>query len=316
MEPTAADLRGERVDSIALLLKSYAGDLAYAQRLVESFHRFNADGLTLHCVVPAADLGLFAPLASSSVVVTAEEEVSGPCLVDHPIGGLRVGYANQEIVKLSFWETGRAANYFCVDSDAVFLRPFGVDDFMRDSATPYTVLVEDKDLKTEPTYYRQHWQGREEAIRRIMALVELDDPVMRTSHGHQVFSSAVLKSFARDFLAPRGWSYADAIDASPYEFSWYAMWLQKSKLIPIHQREPFVKVYHDEEQHLAAILSGIGPEDLARAYLAVVVNSNYSRGSGVVSASADKPAALAPYLSYGELARLAMGKAARSLRRG
>jgi hypothetical protein len=148
-----------------------------------------------------------------------------------------------------------------------------------------------------------------------MALVELDDPVIRTSHGHQVFSSVVLESFVRDFLAPRGWSYADAIDASPYEFSWYAMWLQKSQAVPIHQREPFVKVYHDEEQHLAAILSGIGPEDLARAYLAVVVNSNYSRGSGVVSASADKPAALAPYLSYGELARLATGKVAASWRR-
>lgn len=315
MEPTVSDLTGERVDSIALLLKSYAGDLEYAKRLVESFKLFNADGLTLHCVVPAADLPLFAPFGSSSVVVTPEEDVSGPHLIDRSIGGLRVGYANQEIVKLSFWESGLAANYFCVDSDAVFLRPFGVSDFMRDATTPYTVLVEDKDLKTEPTYYRQHWQGREEAIRRIMDFVELDDPIMRTSHGHQVFSSVVLESFVRDFLTPRGWSYADAIDASPYEFSWYAMWLQKSKVIPIHQREPFVKVYHDEEQHLAAILSGIGPEDLARAYVAVVVNSNYSRGQGLVSAADDKPAALAPYLSYGELGRLAAGKLRQSLRR-
>ncbi len=303
------------MEQIALLLKSYAPDHAYAQRLVASFEEHNREGLTLHCVVPSADLALFSSLSGPHVVVHTEEEIAGQHLVDHPIGGLRVGYANQEIVKLAFWESGLAANYFCVDSDAVILRPFGADDFMHDATTPYTVLVEDKDLKTEPTYYRQHWQGREEAIRRIMTFVGLDDPVMRTSHGHQVFSRTVLDSFRRDFLEPRGWTYADAIDASPYEFSWYAMWLQKSQAIQIYPREPFVKVYHDEEQHLAAILSGIGPVDLARAYLAVVVNSNYSRGHGVVSASSDKPSALAPYLSYGELGRLAAGKVSGSLRR-
>ena len=42
--------------------------------------------------------------------------------------------------------------------------------------------------------------------------------------------------------------------------------------------------------------------------MAVVVNSNYSRDMGVVSASADKPTSLAPYLSYGELGRLATAK--------
>jgi hypothetical protein len=144
--------------------------------------------------------------------------------------------------------------------------------------------------------------------------VGLDDPVMRTSHGHQVFSAKVLQSFRDEFLAPRGWSYADAVAFSPYEFSWYAMWLQKSQVIPIYQREPLVKVFHDEEQHLAAILSGIGPEDLARGYVAVVVNSNFSRDLGAVSVASDKAAALAPYLSYQELARLAIAKLKNSFR--
>jgi hypothetical protein len=303
------------MEQIALLLKSYAPDYSYAQRLVDSFQKHNHEGLKLHCVVPEEDLSLFMSLSGPHVALHSEGEVAGSHLVGRSVGGLRVGYANQEIVKLAFWETGLAANYFCVDSDAVFLRPFAAADFMRDSTTPYTVLVEDKDLLTEPTYYQQHWQGREEAIRRIMALVGLDDPVMRTCHGHQVFSARVLESFTREFLQPRGWSYADAIDASPYEFSWYAMWLQKSQVIPIHQREPFVKVYHDEEQHLSAILSGIGPDDLARAYLAVVVNSNYSRGQGVVSASGDKSAALAPYLSYGELSKVVNAKLHDTLKR-
>ena len=230
------------MERIALLLKSYAPDVAYAQRLVASFHEFNREGLTLHCVVPSSDVSTFTALGGDGVLVHAEEDLVGQHLVTASVGGLRPGYANQEIVKLAFWETGLAANYFCVDSDAVFLRPFGASDFMRDETTPYTVLVEDNDLKTEPRYYRDHWVGREAAIRRIMAEVGLDDPVMRTCHGHQVFSAAVLRSFRDDFLIPRGWSYRDALAVSPYEFSWYAMWLQKARPIEIYQREPLVKV--------------------------------------------------------------------------
>ncbi len=303
------------MDRIALLLKSYAADHAYATRLVASFQQNNSEGLTLHCVVPAADLPAFQVLASPTVQVHAEEDLVGDHLVSEPVGDLRVGYANQEIVKLAFWETGLAANYFCIDSDAVLLRPFGAADFMRDADTPYTVLVEDNDLKIEPAYYRDHWVGREASIRRIMAEVGLDDPIMRTCHGHQVFSSVALRSFRDDFLAARGWTYADALALSPYEFSWYAMWLQKARPIPIHAREPLVKVFHNEDQHLAAILTGITDADIARGYLAVVVNSNYSRDLGLVATSDDKPTALAPHLSYGEVGRLAAAKARDTLRR-
>ena len=308
------------MDRIALLLKSYVDDLAYAERLLASFERFNAEGLMLHCLVPRADLPVFAHFAGPHVVVAAEEDLLGQHLVSSPIGDLRTGYANQEIVKIAFWELGLASNYFCVDSDAVFIRPFYASDFMRDDVTPYTVLVEDNELKVEPRYYREHWRGRAASIRRIMDLVGLEDPIMRTSHGHQVFSADVLRSWRDDFLASRGWTYADALSEAPYEFSWYAMWLQRSRVIPIHQREPLVKVFHSEDQHLEYILRGVTEADMARGYLAVVVNSNYSRSLGVVDAEAPRAESLAAYLSYGEVGRVlgakARGTVRRRLRRG
>jgi hypothetical protein len=303
------------MDRIALLLKSYGPDRAYARRLIDSFHRHNADQLTLFCVVPRDDVPSFAPLASDTVTVLAEEDVAGAHLVSEGAHGLSAAYLNQEIVKLSFWETEAAANVFCVDSDAVFIRPFGAADFMRDETTPYSVLVQDKDLEVEPRYYREHWRGRAESIRRIMTLVGLDDPIMRTCHGHQVFSSGVLQSFRDVFLAPRGWGYADALRESPYEFSWYNMWLQKARVIPIHAIEPLVKVFHNEDQHLASIVEGVTVDDIARAYIAVVVNSNYSRGLGMVEASGTKSESLAPYLSYGEVASLIGAKARDTWRR-
>ena len=300
--------------SIGLLCKSYAGDLQYAERMIASFRRYADAELRLYVVVPRADLPAFTPLGGERVEVMSEEPFVHRFTTE-PVLGVRPGYINQEIVKLAFWELGLLDNYFCVDSDAQFIRPFFASDFMRDAQTPYTVLVEDKELHVEPRYFAQYWESRDAAMRRIQAELDLDDPVVRTCHGHQVFSSDVLRSFHDDFLGPRGWDYLDALRIAPYEFSWYNMWLQKARPIAIHQREPFVKVFHHEDQHLEYLMRGITIDDIARAYLAVVVNSNYSRGMGVVDADASKPESLGRYLSYGEVGQLLAAKARDTLRR-
>jgi hypothetical protein len=228
--------------------------------------------------------------------------------VDHEVHGMRPGYINQEIVKLSFWELGLAQNYFCVDSDAEFIRPFGVSDFMFDSDTPYSVLVQDLELSVEPEYYNQYWVSREAELRSIAEIVGVDSRVVLTCHGHTVFSRNVLESFVKDFLAPRDWTYADALEFSPYEFTWYNMWLQKSGVIEIHPREPWIKVFHNQSQHMEYLLRGIGLSDIARGYLGVVVNSNYSRGLGVVNADSSQSDSIATYLSYPQLAATLVSK--------
>jgi len=224
--------------------------------MVKSFHQFNLEAIQLFLIVPETDLELFAPLSGESVALLSEQLVVGH-LVDHEVHGMRPGYINQEIVKLSFWELGLAQNYFCVDSDAEFIRPFGVSDFMFDSVAPYSVLVQDLELAVEPEYYNQYWVSREAELRSIAELVGLDSRVVLTCHGHTVFSRTVLQSFVNDFLATRDWTYADALEFSPYEFTWYNMWLQKSGVIAIHPREPWIKVFHNQSQHMEYLLRGI-----------------------------------------------------------
>lgn len=286
--------------TFGMLLKSYKDDFHLASRLIESFHRHNAQGTSLYCVVPEEDLDVFGGLTAQTVTVMSERHFHEH-FTDKSVNGIRAGYINQEIVKLAFWEIGLVDNYFCVDSDAVFIRDFGEADFIAPDGYPYTVLVEDKDLITDPDYFYTYWQGREEALQRIGAEIDWQSPVMRTCHGHQVFNSNVLRNFKFDFLEPRGWNYLDALTLAPYEFSWYNLWLQSREVIPIHAREPYVKVFHSARQHIEYILSGTSEDDLARAYLAVVVNSNYSRGIKTVPLSAGKSNSLAPYLSYTEL---------------
>ena len=286
-----------------MLCKSYSGDFEYAQRMVKSFHQFNSDSIQLFVVVPETDLELFASL-SGDLVTLLSEQLWAHHLVDHEVHSMRSGYINQEIVKLSFWELGLAWNYFCVDSDAEFIRPFGVSDFMFDSETPYSVLVQDLELSVDPEYYNQYWVSREAELRGIAELVGVDSRVVLTCHGHTVFSHTVLQSFVNDFLTPRDWTYSDALEFSPYEFTWYNMWLQKSRVIAIHPREPWIKVFHNQSQHMEYLLRGIELSDIARGYLGVVVNSNYARSFESITKKGVGEIDVSDYLTYKELAKI------------
>jgi len=268
--------------------------------MVKSFHEFNSDSLVLFVVVPETDRELFEQFACATIQVVSENRLA-KYLVDREVHGMRPGYINQEIVKLAFWELELCANYFCVDSDAEFIRSFGVSDFMFDSNTPYSVLVQDLELAVEPEYFKQYWGSRETELRSIAEIMGLDSRVVLTCHGHTVFSAVVLRSFVSEFLKARSWSYLHALEFSPYEFTWYNLWLQKSRVLEIHPREPWIKVFHNQAQHMEYLLRGITLSDIARGYLGVVVNSNYSRDLGVVGAGSTQEEVLATYLSYQQL---------------
>ena len=290
------------MSTFAILVKSHAPDAPYVQRLLTSFHRHNADSIDLYLVVPDTDVPLFAPLTGPLVSLVPESDFSDH-LVTEPLSGYATGYINQEIVKLAFWETGLADNYLCLDSDAEFIRDFRISDFMADDDTPYTFLSEDAELRVEPEYYAEHWQAREPRLRRIQQEIGLDEDRLLTVHGHAVFSTAVLRAFHERFLTPRNWDYADALAIAPLEPTWYSMWLQRDRTIPVIPREPVIKTFHNATQHLDYVLRGLTSDDVARGYVAVVVNSNYSRGHGVLSFG-DRPAqTLASYVTAGELLR-------------
>ena len=300
--------------SFGILIKSFADDAPSAARLIDSVRRYNVEDIPVWLVVPDDDVWLFSEMSNGAAQVLVESEF-GLHLVDEPVSGVRSGYINQEIVKLAFWELGLVANYLPVDSDAVFLRPFGVSDFMHSKDVPYTVLLEDRDLQVDSDYFATHWQGREKVLRHIQAEVGLEDPRLLTCHGHQVLSSIVLRSLNEDFLEPRGWSYARMLAEGPYEFSWYNFWLQKTKDIPIELREPYFKVIHSAKQHTDMLIEGVTLEDVARGYLGIIVNSNFAKAWNDVHHQTSRADALSGYLSWSMLASIAGAKVRRVFRR-
>ena len=269
---------------ISFLLPSFIGDIKYTERLINSYQKHNVDNISLYIVVPEKDIDIFTKFKSDTVFILTEESISGKYLIhDNSIRGIRPGYINQEIIKLSFWELDLCENYLCLDSDGVFIRDFCISDFMYDDDTPYTILVEDHELKIEPEYYSKYWVQREEYIRHIQERVGLDDDRMLTCHGFAIFSCEVLKSFKEKFMDSWRLSYSDVINSAPYEFSWYNMWLQKDETIPIKIKEPLFKYFHHKNQHIEYLKKGITLKDISRGYMGVVINSNYSREYGVIS---------------------------------
>ena len=285
---------------IALLIKSYSADLDYAQRLIASINTHNVESLPVYLVVPDQDAELFLPLTGDNIFLHFESEFESH-LVHEETAGFRPGYINQEIIKLAFWELELTENYFCIDSDAVFVRDFTRSDFMARPGIPFTFLTEDRELQVEPEYYQDTWINRYKSLEKIRETIGYQGRWLLTVHGHAVFSAKVLRSFKQDFLEPRGWDYQDALAISPYEPTWYNTWLLHSNVIEVVPREPIVKTFHNATQHLDYVLRGVNTADLARGYLAVVVNSNFSRGDGVLSLSSSPTKLLASYVSFHDL---------------
>ena len=272
--------------TFGFFLKTFIGDIKYVERLIKSYDRFNVDEIKMVLMCPNSDLEEFKKLVTKNIFLYEEETLAKYLVDEEEYNEINTtssrGYFNQSILKLCFWELGFFENYFCVDSEVVFIKDFYFDDFMFDDSLPYTFLVEDNELKVDPYYFDTYWKSREVLLEKIKKTIGLIDQRILTIHGMTNFSSHVLKSLKNDFMIKKGFEYKDLLKTSGYEFSWYNFWLQKNKTIPIKFREPIIKTFHFREQHTDYLKKNITINDIARGYLGYLINSNYSRDSGVV----------------------------------
>ena len=263
-------------NDFVMFCKTFHGDIERVQILVETFNQFNQDKIKLYISAPAAELRLFAPMASETIEVISDESYADAFLTDKELAsGMRAGYANQQICKLTFYLTGFATNYLTLDSDSIFIRDFYISDFMYDYGIPYTVLVQDKDLSIERHYRNVHWVTRQEYISKIYTYMELNDKRLRTCHNTQVLNALVLDSLKNDFMKSRNLSYIELLNISPYEFTWYNVWFQKCRIIQEVTIEPFFKMLHMRPEYIFSRLKGLREEDYAHAYVGLVMNSKW-----------------------------------------
>lgn len=262
------------MEKFAFFLKTYQHDHPGVKRLIRSFHEHNKDGIVLFLMCPKDDYDHFTEFSNDKVILLTEDQIEVPVFDQDHI--LKKGYLNQEIYKLSFWELGLCENYQCIDSDALFIRDFYIRDFMYDEDTPYTILIEDNDLKSDLYYSEAFWNGRREWISKIEDALDYHPYKLLTCHGFQIFSARALRNFKENYLVPNGYTYRDIIEKSPYEFSWYNLWLQKTECMPIRLSEPNFKTFHMPQQHINEVLRGMKTGDWAKGYIGIILNSNFS----------------------------------------
>jgi hypothetical protein len=260
--------------SIAILIKTYANDYDHLENLLKSIVRFNKDHIPVFILVPEDEKDFFQSLNAEGITVITDSKIPA-LMATTEINGIRSGYINQEIVKLGFHRLNYAENYFCVDSDGEFLRDFSIRDFISVEGIPYTVLIEDNELKLDPEYYERYWISRAESHSKILDFLGMDkENVWLNCHGFQILSAPVLRRFDNELLKARKMDYLDLLKISPYEFAWYNYFLQ-SLNESIRIREPLFKIVHTENQLSLARLSGLTYEDISRGYLGVVIQSNF-----------------------------------------
>lgn len=259
-----------------MFCKTYSGDLDRVSLLISSFNKYNTDELSLVLSVPEQELEMFKQFESKTIQIVTDESYAGKYFTNERLLGLSVGYCNQEICKLAFWESKIAKNYLCLDSDSLFIRNFHESDFMVDHDTPYMVLVMDKDLAIEK-HYHDFWLNRQEFIKKIYTAVGLADSRYRTCHNAQVLNATVLASLKRDFMAKHKYSYIDLIAISPFEFTWYNAWFQKCGLVREVAVEPFFKMFHMRIEYTMSRLRELDLKDYAYSYVGIILNGNWDR---------------------------------------
>lgn len=266
---------------LVLYCKSYSVDLKRVRRLAESIVLYNREQLPFYVSCPDAELELFREhLAGLNVQLLSDDEIlrASPSMRLAQVHGMP-GSVAQQVIKSEFWRLDLSTSYVCLDSDAVFIRSFGAEDFLAPDGTPYTILDEAHDLM-------------EDALRlgknRVVDAFEREASQVQSLFGRAgrhysfgpfplVWHRAVWQSLEENYLKLRGMTFADAITQAPIESRWYGEALLAYKAVPLLPCQALFKVYHYAWQFDADQRRGMKNDQLARLYCGVIYQSAWER---------------------------------------
>jgi len=266
---------------LALYCKSYRTDLRRIRRLAESVRRYNTDSLPFYVSAPKADMALFHEhLQDLDLHLLADEEIiAASRRINSTQFDQLPGRISQQVVKSEFWRLSISEAYVCLDSDAIFIRPFGSLDFMAPNGTPYTMMDEAHDLLEDALH-----QKRERVVEAYNDEADLVQqlfgrPGRRYSFGPfpLVWHRAVWQSLENDYLVPNAMNFVDAIARAPIESRWYGEALLAYQAIPLLPCQALFKVYHYAWQFDRDQRAGMHIDQLSKLYLGVIYQSAWER---------------------------------------
>lgn len=269
------------MSSLVLYCKSYKTDLRRIERLARSVELHNAEEIPFYISVPHRDLDLFNDhLKKLNVTILSDEEIirASPSLDPQKIKCMP-GNLSQQVIKSEFWRLDLSDSYLCLDSDAIFIRPFHHSDFLANDGFPYSVIDEAHELIHEALQ-----QTKLRLIQDFMTEAkEMQSIFQRSGKRYSfgpfplVWHRAVWKSLEENHLIPNSMNFYDAITQCPIESRWYGEALLKYKAIPLHPSQAFFKVYHYAWQFDNDRKKGITQELLSKFHSGLIYQSSWER---------------------------------------
>lgn len=265
----------------ALYCKSYRTDLRRVVRLAESIACNNEERIPFFVSVPQSDSTLFREhLANLPVEIVEDEAILARTpYATQNVGTTLPGHLSQQVIKSEFWRLDLADAYLCLDSDAVFIRPFRQSEFIWRDGIPYTVMDEGHEYLESTLAW-----GKPQIIDvfgqeagRVQGLFGREGRTYSFGPFPLPWHRAVWESLEREFLKPRGMTLVDAIVQAPLESRWYGEALLHFGAIPLMPCQPLFKVYHYAWQFDRDRRHGITHEQLARLYAGVIYQSAWER---------------------------------------
>jgi hypothetical protein len=291
----------------AVFCKSFRDDLGRFLRLAESVERHNRDRLPFFASVPKADRRLFADaLGSRNVELLSDEDVLE--------GRAEQSWMTQQLVKLHAWRTGFADAWFWLDSDAYFIRDFGLRDFVRDDGSVAFAVSRELHVLEErwtdvteglersngiepltltdlgrPSLPRiggvPFWQRWHDAVRRtsyearlprIASFFGRTGPTLYYLPG-AIWTKESVRSFEEQVLARLRMTFADLLRYAPWEANWIGEWVIASGMQDRHIIEsPFLHIRSDDAI-LRARREGLDESRLAARYLGLQLAARHQQ---------------------------------------
>lgn len=262
---------------VVLYCKSYRNDIERISNLINSINIYNVDKIPLYVSVPKSDMELFKNKKFHNTIIISDEQINKDSnLYNRGFNPRILAFST----RLNIWMSELAENYICLDSDAYFIRSFGVADFMFDKETPYTVMHEQKELfswtvtKTKELGFNPKG-GFTDDRNLIMSVFNRQGRLYDFGPNPVIFSSKVLECLNEQYLVPNNLTTEDLIKVSSDEYTWYGEALLAFEPIKIRPAEPLFKVFHYPQQYIEYKQQNITEEMIAQNYMGIIMQSNF-----------------------------------------
>lgn len=255
---------------LVVMLTATMSESAAVERFVDSWIAFDSSNVPIAVVVPDSDSRFFADALSGRAEVIAEGTLPTSSLSARD-SLLEGDPARGQVVMLAVGEMHHARHYLWIDSHAVMLREFRIDDYFAAPGMPYLFLSEHTEARVDPDSFSALWASRDAQLAGARRALGLPGAPPRTCGSVGIMSAEQLAGL-RDFWESRQLTYEGAMRICPDALAWYAFWLEREGLGDAREREPIFKDLRFASQRLDFELKRESASDLARGFAGVFLD--------------------------------------------